>query len=98
MEDKIPEEEKTRRITIVQEKQRAIQIRRNSDLIGKIEEVLVEGRNQALGQWIGRTSQIKVLNFTAPEGTELKAGRYVDVCVTTSFPNSLVGEMVEVSG
>src|ERR1700682_1822831 len=57
MVDKIPEEEKTRRITIVQEKQRAIQIRRNSDLIGKVEEVLVEGRNQALGQWIGRTSQ-----------------------------------------
>src|SRR6266852_1346398 len=57
MDDKIPEEEKTRRLTVVQERQRAIQIRRNSEAIGAVEEVLVEGRNQALGQWIGRTSQ-----------------------------------------
>ena len=58
MDDHIPEEEKTRRMVILQEKQRAIQIRRNAELIGGMEEVLVEGRNQALGQWIGRTSQI----------------------------------------
>src|SRR4029079_8747142 len=32
MEDRIPEEEKSRRLAIVQEKQRAIQIRRNADL------------------------------------------------------------------
>ena len=57
MEDHIPEEEKQRRLLIVQEKQRAIQIRRNAELIGEMQEVLVEGRNQALGQWIGRTSQ-----------------------------------------
>src|SRR5436190_2892473 len=61
MEDKVPEEEKTRRIMILLEKQRAIQIRRKSELIGGIEEVLVEGRNQALGQWIGRTSQNRTL-------------------------------------
>ncbi len=57
MDDKIPEEEKTRRLMIVQERQRAIQIRRNSEAIGAVQEVLVEGRNQATGQWIGRTSQ-----------------------------------------
>ena len=34
MEDKIPEEEKTRRLMILNEKQRAIQIRRNTELIG----------------------------------------------------------------
>jgi tRNA-2-methylthio-N6-dimethylallyladenosine synthase len=56
MGDKVPEEEKTRRLTVVQERQRAIQIRRNSETIGKVQEVLVEGRNLALGQWIGRTS------------------------------------------
>ena len=64
MEDQIPEEEKTRRLMIVQEKQRAIQIRRNAELIGGIEEVMVEGRHQALGQWIGRTSHNRTLNFT----------------------------------
>ena len=93
MEDKVPEEEKTRRIMIVQEKQRAIQIRRNSDLIGKIEEVLVEGRNQALGQWIGRTSQNRTLNFTHRDAAaEPLTGKYLPVQVTRAGPNSLVGE------
>ncbi|MFN7997962.1 MAG: tRNA (N6-isopentenyl adenosine(37)-C2)-methylthiotransferase MiaB [Bryobacteraceae bacterium] len=93
MEDKIPDEEKTRRLMILNEKQRAIQIRRNADLIGKIEEVLVEGRNQALGQWIGRTSQNRTLNFTHPSNCESSlAGRYLNVRVTRSGPNSLVGE------
>ena len=57
MEDHIPEEEKTRRLLILQEKQRAIQIRRNAELCRRDQEVQVEGRNQALGQWIGRTSR-----------------------------------------
>jgi tRNA-2-methylthio-N6-dimethylallyladenosine synthase len=93
MEDKVPEEEKTRRLTIVQEKQRAIQIRRNSDLIGKIEEVHVEGRNQALGQWIGRTSQNRTLNFTHRDaGGDPLTGKYLPVQVTRAGPNSLVGE------
>ena len=67
MEDRIPEDEKQRRLLILQEKQRAIQIRRNAELIGSIQEVLVEGRNQALGQWIGRTSCNRTLNFSHPD-------------------------------
>jgi tRNA-2-methylthio-N6-dimethylallyladenosine synthase len=95
MEDQIPEEEKTRRIMIVQEKQRAIQIRRNSDLIGTVEEVLVEGRNDALGQWIGRTSQNRTLNFTHRDaGGEPLTGKYLPVQVTRAGPNSLAGESV----
>ncbi len=64
MEDRIPEDEKQRRLLTLQEKQRAIQIRRNAELIGGIQEVLVEGRNQALGQWIGRTTCNRTLNFS----------------------------------
>jgi tRNA-2-methylthio-N6-dimethylallyladenosine synthase len=95
MEDQIPEEEKKRRLTIVQEKQRAIQIQRNSELIGGIEEVMVEGRHEALGQWIGRTSSNRTLNFTHPDsgGASLE-GRYLQVRVTRSGPNSLAGESV----
>jgi tRNA-2-methylthio-N6-dimethylallyladenosine synthase len=93
MEDRIPEEEKQRRLVIVQEKQRAIQIRRNAELIGGIQEVLVEGRNHALGQWIGRTSCNRTLNFTHPAPDGL-AGQYLPVRVTRSGPNSLVGESV----
>jgi tRNA-2-methylthio-N6-dimethylallyladenosine synthase len=95
MADRVPEEEKQRRLAALQEKQRAIQIRRNADLIGSVREALVEGRNQALGQWIGRTTDNRILNFTHPgsNGTSL-VGQYVQVRVTRSGPNSLVGESV----
>lgn len=95
MGDKVPEEEKTRRLMIVQERQRAIQIRRNSETIGTVQEVLVEGRNHALGQWIGRTSQNRTLNFLhADSSGEELIGRYLNVRVTRAGPNSLVGESV----
>jgi tRNA-2-methylthio-N6-dimethylallyladenosine synthase len=53
---------------------------------------MVEGKNEARGQLIGRTSQNKTLNFTAASTPAI--GSYVPVLVTASFPNSLVGEMV----
>ena len=93
LDDAIPDEEKTRRLAMVNEKQRQISTRRNRRHLGQTIEVMVEGKNAARGQWIGRTSQIKVLNFTVPEGFELKTGSYVDVRVTASFPNSLGGEL-----
>ncbi len=65
--DHITEDEKIRRLAIVQEKQRAIQIRRHADLLGTIEEAFTEGYNQATGQWIGRTTQNRTLNFVHPQ-------------------------------
>ncbi len=94
MEDAIPDEEKARRLAVVNEKQRQVSAHRNKRHLGEIIEVMVEGKNEARGQWIGRTSQIKVMNFTVAAGVELKTGSYVNVLVTNSFPNSLVGEMM----
>jgi tRNA-2-methylthio-N6-dimethylallyladenosine synthase len=97
MGDKIAEEEKQRRLAILQEKQRSIQIRRNAELIGEIREVHVEGRHHSLGQWIGRTSCNRTLNFTHPsEPAETLVGKYLQVRVTRSGPNSLVGETATV--
>jgi tRNA-2-methylthio-N6-dimethylallyladenosine synthase len=96
MEDRVPEDEKQRRLIVLQEKQRAIQIRRNAELIGGIQEVLVEGRHQALGQWIGRTSCNRTLNFTHPDTADSLVGTYLPVRVTRSGPNSLVGECATV--
>jgi len=96
MEDRVAEEEKQRRLAILQEKQRAIQIRRNAELIGELREVHVEGRNQALGQWIGRTSDNRTLNFSHPETDNSLVGKYLHVRVTRSGPNSLVGESATV--
>jgi tRNA-2-methylthio-N6-dimethylallyladenosine synthase len=93
LDDAIPDAEKARRLAALNEKQKQIQTHRNRRHVGEVIEVMVEGKNPARGQWIGRTSQIKVLNFTTPDGRELKTGSYVKVRVTASFPNSLVGEI-----
>ena len=82
---------------MVLEKQRAIQIRRHSELVGTLEEAFVEGYNQATRQWIGRTTQNRTLNFVHPqyaapnEGSTL-AGTSCTVRVTRASPNSLAGE------
>jgi tRNA-2-methylthio-N6-dimethylallyladenosine synthase len=94
LDDHMPEEEKSRRLTIVQEKQRAIQIQKNAAYVGNVEECLVEGFNKATGQWIGRTSQNKPLNFLRPGSDQDLQGHYVDVRVTRAGPNSLAGECV----
>ncbi len=94
LEDAIPDEEKSRRLAVLQEKQREIQRQSNSNQIHKTIEVMVEGKNEARGQWIGRTSQNRTLNFTSPNGISPQVGSYVPVVATGSFPNSLLGEMV----
>jgi tRNA-2-methylthio-N6-dimethylallyladenosine synthase len=96
--DHVPEEEKSRRLAALQDKQRSIQLKRNAAAIGSRQEVLVEGRNSRAGQWAGRTSQNRVVNFTlasggeGPEPAESPAGRYLDVMVTRAGPYSLAGE------
>jgi tRNA-2-methylthio-N6-dimethylallyladenosine synthase len=95
LDGQVAEQEKGRRLMIVQEKQRAIQIRRNSELVDRVEEVLVEGYHQATGQWIGRTAQNRILNFTHTSGNgHSLLGEYLQVRVTRAGPNSLVGESV----
>jgi tRNA-2-methylthio-N6-dimethylallyladenosine synthase len=94
MPDAIPDQEKSRRLAVLMEKQRGIQQITNRHHLGEQVEVMVEGKNAVRQQWIGRTSQNKTLNFTAPESARFELGSYVPVCVTTAFPNSLLGEMV----
>jgi tRNA-2-methylthio-N6-dimethylallyladenosine synthase len=94
LDDAIPDQEKARRLEALMSRQKEIQIARYKKYIGTISEVMVEGKNEARGQWIGRTSQNKTLNFTAPQDATPKLGSYVAVKATTSFPNSLLGELV----
>ncbi len=94
MEDAIPDQEKARRLEVLMAKQREIQTIRYKKYIGTNCEVMVEGRNEARNQWVGRTSHNKTLNFTAPPAAIPKPGSYAPVIVTSSFPNSLLGEMV----
>ena len=93
--DSIAEEEKTRRLAILNEHQREIQRGIYASHMGEIIEAMVEGYNQARGQVIGRTSQNKTFNFTVPaEFAMPEQGAYVRARVTKTLPNSLVGELV----
>jgi tRNA-2-methylthio-N6-dimethylallyladenosine synthase len=94
LDDAIPDHEKARRLEVLMARQREIQKARNNGYIGSTIEVMVEWHNEARGQWIGRTSQNKTLNFTLNAAPTPVVGSYVPVKVTASFPNSLVGEMV----
>src|SRR5438128_4857113 len=61
LEDPIPDAEKARRLAALQEKQRDIQMRKNASNLGRVFEVMVEGKNEASGQWMGRTCAYKVM-------------------------------------
>ena len=94
MIDSIAEDEKSRRLQILQERQREIQRANYEKRVGKIYEVMVEGKNESRGQFIGRTSQNITLNFTTESSVAPEPGAYANVLVTRSFPNSLVGQML----
>jgi tRNA-2-methylthio-N6-dimethylallyladenosine synthase len=94
LEDAIPDEEKSRRLTVLMARQQEIQKRRNERHVGQRVEVMVEGKNDARQQWIGRTSQNKTANFVTNNQAHPVIGSYVPVLITGRFPNSLLGEMV----
>ncbi len=91
--DTVPEAEKSRRLQVLMDRQREIQRANYRKHIGDVLEVMVEAENPARGQWVGRTSQNKTLNFTVPAGVQPEIGSYHQVLVTQAFPNSLVGEL-----
>jgi tRNA-2-methylthio-N6-dimethylallyladenosine synthase len=86
----VPESETSRRLSVLQERQRQIQLARNEKLIGQTQEVLVDGCHPARGQWTGRPSSNRIVNFTSPRENLL--GEYVQVRVTRAGPHSLIGE------
>ena len=90
-EDSVREEDKGRRLMILQDKQREIQIQRNQACLGRQYEVLVEGFHPRLGQAVGRTTSNRIVNFS---GKPSWVGHYMMVRVTASGANSLVGERV----
>jgi tRNA-2-methylthio-N6-dimethylallyladenosine synthase len=92
MPDAIPEEEKSRRLALLQDHQRQIQIARNEKLAGSEFEVLVDTHHTARGQWAGRTTSNRIVNFSTSRENLL--GQYVQVRITRGAPNSLVGEEV----
>jgi tRNA-2-methylthio-N6-dimethylallyladenosine synthase len=96
MADSISEEEKSRRLQVILERQREVQRKGYARHLGQVMEVMVEGHNAARGQVVGRSSQNKTVNFTVKKPILPAVGSYPMVRITETFPNSLVGEAVEV--
>ncbi len=92
MPDAIPEEEKSRRLAVLQARQREIQTELNAALVGRTLEVHVEGKSRRENQWAGHSPCHRVINFTSPEPELL--GQYVQVRITAAGPNSLAGERI----
>ena len=96
--------ERFRELLVLQE---SIATRKNLDLVGSRQAVLVEGsskKHSRLGeqtgscatQWTGRTSANKVVNFVQDGNGPSKGdltGKLVDVKIVEAFPHSLLGKV-----
>jgi tRNA-2-methylthio-N6-dimethylallyladenosine synthase len=85
----VPEEERAKRLAILQDRQREIQLARNQAVIGQTLEVLVDGASRKSGQWLGRTSSNRMVNFSSTEPNLL--GQYVSISITGAGPANLIG-------
>ncbi len=94
MIDSVPEDEKSRRLQVLLERQREIQRVNYSRHIGEVLEVMVEGINPARGQVSARSSQNKSVNVDWPQPITPAPGSYLRAKITGAFPNSLVGQAV----
>lgn len=94
MIDSIPDTEKSQRLQVVLDRQREIQRINYAKHIDQTMEVMVEGMNSARGQISGRSTQNKPVNFTTAHPIAPAPGTYMQVKITATHPNSLVGEAI----
>jgi len=91
LSEKIMEEIKVRRLSELQALQADITLRKNRAEVGTFREILVEGPSRASnGQFMGRTQQNRIVNFTGREGL---VGRIVPVRILSAYSHSLKGEL-----
>ena len=88
----IPEQEKGRRLMILQEQQRVIQYNKNAAYQGRVVDVLVDGRPKSRFSLAGRTSENKIVNFDGPDSL---MGQITPVLISGFSANSLKGLRVE---
>ena len=86
----VPDEEKGRRLSFLQERQKLIQYNINASYMGRVEEILVDERARARFSLCGRTSNNKIVNFDGPESL---LGRFAMVEITGFSANSLKGRL-----
>ncbi|MFV1874115.1 MAG: tRNA (N6-isopentenyl adenosine(37)-C2)-methylthiotransferase MiaB [Oleiphilus sp.] len=98
IEDTTSEEDKKKRLSILQQRiaQQAQEISRR--MVGNIERILVTGFSKKdPGELQGRTENNRVVNFRAKQDrTDSQLiGRFIDVKITDAYSNSLRGERID---
>jgi len=89
--DDVPEQTKKSRLQTVQALQKEISLRKNRQLIGRVEEILLEGESKlSQDRMMGRTRTNKVVNFNAPKSL---LGKTLYVRISGASSNSLTGEL-----
>ncbi len=88
--DDVPDEEKGRRLSFLQERQKLIQYNINASYVGRLEEILVDERARARFSLSGRTCTNKIVNF---DGAESLLGEFATVEITGFSANSLKGRL-----
>jgi tRNA-2-methylthio-N6-dimethylallyladenosine synthase len=92
LQGEVSEQEKGRRLMILQEQQRVIQYNKNAAYQGRVVDVLVDGRPKSRFSLAGRTTENKIVNFDGPDSL---MGRIVPVLIGGFSANSLKGIRVE---
>ncbi len=94
-EDDVPLEVKKRRLQEIVDVQWTLSNESNKKELGKCYEVLIEGNSKKSdAEWMGRTSQNKVVVFpkTNKDGhAALKKGDYIDIVITHYTKGTLIG-------
>ena len=91
LEDDVPQEEKRRRLQLIEEVQERIAVEINAQYLGQTVEVLVDGHHK--GKWQGRTRNDKLVFF---HHTEDLLGQLVQVHIQDTSPWSLRGTLLEI--
>ena len=92
MDDTVSEDEKGRRLAVLQQRQREIQTEHNAALVGSTFELMVSNKSRREHHWSGHTTCNRVVSFTSQEPDLL--GNYVPVRITGVSSSSLNGERV----
>jgi tRNA-2-methylthio-N6-dimethylallyladenosine synthase len=90
--DDIPASVKSRRVMQLVDLQRAISLKKNSEMIGRTVEVLVEGdAKKSSAQWMGRTDgNITVVWEKADPA--VRAGQLIPIMISSASTTTLYGE------
>jgi len=89
--DKVAEDVKAARLSLLQARQEEITLRRNREFVGRTLPVMVEGRSKTDGQCSGRSTTNHIVNFPA---VDLAPGRIVEIRVEEACLHSLRGRII----